>query len=78
MTARINEWRYEGKDGTGEGFVLKVRRRADPKEDEAYAVGFGYAEGGWRDPVHIALWLSEEQVRMLARTMLDAVGRDGE
>ena len=78
MTARINERRYEGKDGTGEGFVLTVRRRADAEDDEAYAVRFGYAEDGWRDPVNIALWLSEEQVRMLARTMLDAVGRDGE
>ena len=78
MTKRFDEMRYEGKDGTGEGFVLKVRRRADAEEDEAYAVKLGYIEEGWRDPVHIALWLSEEQVRMLARTMLDAVGRDGE
>lgn len=76
MTARINEWRYEGKDGTGEGFVLAVRRRADAKEDKAYAVGFGYAEGGWRDPVHIALWLSEEQVRTLGRMLMDATEVD--
>ena len=76
MTARINERRYEGKDGTGGDFVLAVRRRADAEEDEAYAVKLGYIEEGWRDPVHIALWLSEEQVRTLGRMLMDAAGVD--
>ena len=75
MTTRINETRYEGRDGTGEGFVLTVRRRADAEEDDrAYAVRLGYAEDGWRDPVNIALWLSEEQVRTLGRMLIDAAG----
>lgn len=74
MTTRIRETKYEGKDGTGEGFVLVVRRRADADDDEAYAVRFGYAEDGWRDPVNIALWLSEEQVRTLGRMLIDAAG----
>ena len=74
MTTRINETRYEGRDGTGEGFVLTVRRRADAEDDEAYAVRLGYAEDGWRDPVNIALWLSEEQVRTLGRMLIDAAG----
>ena len=75
MTTRINETRYEGRDGTGEGFVLTVRRRADAEEDDrAYAVRLGYDEDGWRDPVNIALWLSEEQVRTLGRMLIDAAG----
>ena len=74
MTTRINETRYEGKDGTGEGFVFVVRRRADAEDDDRYAVRLGYAEDGWRDPVNIALWLSEEQVRMLGRMLMDAAG----
>ena len=75
MTTRINETRYEGRDGTGEGFVLTVRRRGDAEEgDRAYAVRLGYDEDGWRDPVNIALWLSEEQVRTLGRMLIDAAG----
>lgn len=73
MTTRINETRYEGRDGTGEGFVLTVRRRADAEEDDrAYAVRLGYDEDDWRDSV--VLWLSEEQVRMLGRMLIDAAG----
>ena len=74
MTTRINETRYEGRDGTGEGFVLTVRRRADAEDDRGYAVRLGYAEDGWRDPLNIVLWLSEEQVRTLGRMLIDAAG----
>ena len=74
MTTRINETRYEGKDGTGEGFVLVVRRRADAEDDRGYAVRLGYTEDGWRDPLNIVLWLSEEQVRTLGRMLMDAAG----
>ena len=75
MTTRINETRYEGRDGTGEGFVLTVRRRADAEEDDrGYAVRLGYAEDDWRDPLNVVLWLSEEQVRTLGRMLIDAAG----
>lgn len=74
MTGRIRETKYEGWDGTGQGFVLTVRRSADAEDDEALALRLGYAQDGWRDPVNIALWLTREQVRTLGRMLIDAAG----
>lgn len=74
MSGRIKERRYEGKDASGQGFVLSVRR----SDDGTFAVRFGYSDKGGVEPTNVIVWLTEEQVRTFAGVMLDAVGRDGE
>lgn len=68
----MTDVRQDGTDASGQGYTLTVRRT----DDGTFAVRFGYSDDGGVEPQNIAVWLTAEQVRMLAGAMLDAVGRD--